>query len=168
MDTLKLKKIVKLSFLGLCAIYIGTMMILCNVANNNIKAFGEIMTNTEELQFSVLNNMQKPLITTNIIFFAVLLAIALWLYYQTTKKSFTYIPVVIFSLFALFCYVSLSGIFFNLGGNNANLSGQYWLMFFIGLFFIAGALSVTVIGTIAVKNILKHKRNINQPSTTEK
>ncbi len=156
------KKTVSRVYLGLTLAYIATMFVLCSYANGKIADFASTLTDGTELQFSVLNSMQKPIATANIIFYVILFGIALWIYSKGGKKVLTYLPVLIFSVFTLFGYVTLSGSFFSIGGNNITHSGSYWLMFFIGLFFIAGAICITVIGTIAVRNLLKRQNTVNK------
>ncbi len=158
MDTEKNSKIMRWSFVGLSIIYIITMLIICTIANGKIDVVAQAISEESTLQFSTLSDIQKPLATTNIIFFVVLLGVALWLYSQGSKKVLTYIPTAIFAVFTLFCYVALSGSFFSLGSGNPTTSGSYWLMFFIGIFFIAGAITINVIATMAVRNLLKRTR----------
>ena len=133
-------------------------------ANSLLNEFANGFVEGNELQFPVLSSIQKPHTTVNIIFFVALLGFALYLFAKGAKKAITYLPVLIFSVFALFCYVSLSGAFYNIGGGNSSFSGLYWLMFLIGLFFVAGAIVVTVIGSNAVRNLLKHKGNVEKTS----
>lgn len=140
-------------FLALTLIYVATMFILCSTSNSRIAELAS--ANETSLQFNVLSSIQKTIETTNIIFYVAMLGFALWLFAKGAKKALVYIPVLMFSVFTLFCYSSMSGAFFGIGGNDISKSGQYWLMFFIGIFFIVGAICVTVIGTIAVKNLRK-------------
>lgn len=142
-------------FLALMLVYIATMFILCSTSNAKISELGT--ASEASLQFSVLSSIQKPIENTNIIFFIVMLGIALWLFAKGAKKMLAYIPLLVFSVFTLFCYASMSGAFFSIGGNDITKSGQYWLMFFIGIFFIVGATCVTLIGTIAVRNLRKRE-----------
>lgn len=155
MDIEKIKKIMRWTFVGLTIAYIVTMLIICTMANGKISVVAQAISEESVLQFSTLNDIQKPLATTNIIFFVLLLGVALWLYSQGSKKVLTYLPTAIFTVFTLFCYVALSGSFFSLGNNNPTTSGSYWLMFFIGIFFIVGAITINVIATMAVRNLLK-------------
>ena len=149
MEAKEIKKIVGLSFVGLSAVYVAVMLIMCAQANSTISSL------SGEPAFNVLSAIQKPIATTNIVFFVVLLGVSLWMYWQSGKKALTYMPAAIFTVFTLFCYVALSGSFYSIGGGNPTLSGSYWLMFFIGIFFIAGAIIITVISGMAVRNLLK-------------
>ena len=155
MEASNLKKYLTHGYLGLTVVYVGVMLILCSHANSVVADFAKAEADASVLQFNVLSSIQKPIATTNIIFLIVHLALALVLYVKGAKKALAYLPALIFSVFTLYCYTSLSGVFFSIGGNNASLTGTYWLMFFIGLFFIAGAITITVIGVIAARNLLK-------------
>ena len=155
------KKIV-LAYVISAAVYIVTMLLMSARANTLLNEFANGFVEGKELPFSVLISIQKPHTTVNIIFFVALLGFALYLFAKGAKKAITYLPVLIFSVFTLFCYVSLSGAFYNIGGGNSSFSGPYWLMFLIGIFFVAGAIVVTVIGSNAVRNLLKHKVNVEK------
>lgn len=149
MEAKEIKKIVGWAFVGLSAVYVAVMLIMCSRANATVGSL------SGEPAFNVLSAIQKPIATTNIVFFVVLLSVSLWMYWHSGKKAITYLPVAIFTVFTLFCYVALSGSFYSIGGGNPTLSGSYWLMFFIGIFFIAGAIIITVISGMAVRNLLK-------------
>ena len=157
-----MNKKVALAYVISAAVYIVVMLLMSVHANTLLSGFAKGFVEGNELQFSVLSSIQKPHATVNIIFFVVLLCFALYLYAKGAKKAITYLPVLIFSVFALFCYVSLSGTFYSIGGGNSSFSGPYWLMFLIGIFFVAGAIVVTVIGSNAVRNLLKHKGNVEK------
>lgn len=159
-----MKKKINIAFVASAAVYIIIMLLMSARANSLLNEFANGFVEGNELQFSVLSSIQKPHTTVNIIFFVALLGFALYLFAKGAKKAITYLPVLIFSVFALFCYVSLSGAFYNIGGGNSSFSGQYWLMFLIGLFFVVGAIVVTVIGSNAVRNLLKHKGNVEKTS----
>ena len=158
MDAKEIKKIVGWTFVGLSAVYVAVMMIMCAQANSTVGGL------SGEPAFNVLSAIQKPIATTNIVFFVLLLGISLWLYWKSGKKAITYLPTAIFTVFTLFCYVALSGSFYSIGDGNPTLSGSYWLMFFIGIFFIAGAIIITVIAGMAVRNLLKHNGNKEKTS----
>lgn len=149
MEAKEIKKIVGWAFVGLSVVYVAVMLIMCSQANATVSSL------SGEPAFNVLSAIQKPIATTNIVFFVVLLGVSLWMYWQSGKKALTYMPAAIFTVFTLFCYVALSGSFYSIGGGNPTLSGSYWLMFFIGIFFIAGAIIITVISGMAVRNLLK-------------
>ncbi|MBO7496825.1 MAG: hypothetical protein J6T98_09730 [Salinivirgaceae bacterium] len=155
------KKIV-LAYVISAAVYIVTMLLMSARANTLLNEFANGFVEGKELPFSVLISIQKPHTTVNIIFFVALLGFALYLFAKGAKKAITYLPVLIFSVFTLFCYVSLSGAFYSIGGNNASLSKSYWLMFSMGIFFVVGAITITVIGSNAVRNLLKHKGNVEK------
>lgn len=155
------KKIV-LAYVISAAVYIVTMLLMSARANTLLNEFANGFVEGNELQFSVLSSIQKPHTTVNIVFFVALLGFALYLFAKGAKKAITYLPVLIFSVFTLFCYVSLSGAFYSIGGNNASLSKSYWLMFSMGIFFVVGAITITVIGSNAVRNLLKHKGNVEK------
>jgi len=157
----EINKIMRWAFVGLSLAYICTMLIMCTIADSNIDAIAQTVSEDGPMPFNTLNEILKPLATTNIVFFIVVLGVSLWLYSQGGKKVLTYLPTAIFTVFTLYCYVALSGSFFSLGGNNSSLSGSYWLMFFIGIFFIAGAITVNVIASMAVRNLLKRKQTGN-------
>ena len=153
------KKII-LAYVISAAVYIVTMLLMSARANTLLNEFANGFVEGKELPFSVLISIQKSHTTVNIIFFVALLGFALYLFAKGAKKAITYLPVLIFSVFTLFCYVSLSGAFYSIGGNNASLSKSYWLMFSMGIFFVVGAITITVIGSNAVRNLLKHKGNV--------
>ena len=160
METAKLKKYLTYGYLALAAVYVAVMLIMCSHANSVVAGLANVEADASVLQFNVLSAIQKPIATANIIFLIVHLALALVLYAKGAKKALTYLPALIFSVFTLYCYASLSGVFYSIGGNNASLSGAYWLMFFIGIFFVAGAITITVIGSIAARNLLNRQSNI--------
>lgn len=158
-----MKKKINIAFVASAAVYIIIMLLMSAHANSLLNDIANIFVEGE-LKFSDLSPIQKSHTTVNIVFFVALLGFALYLFAKGAKKAITYLPVLIFSVFTLFCYVSLSGTFYSIGGNNASLSKGYWLMFSIGIFFVVGAIVVTVIGSNAVRNLLKHKGNMEKTS----
>ena len=115
MGAKEIKKIVGWAFVGLSAVYVAVMLIMCSQANATVGSL------SGEPAFNVLSAIQKPVATTNIVFFVVLLGVSLWMYWQSGKKALTYLPVAIFTVFTLFCYVALSGSFYSIGGGNPTL-----------------------------------------------
>ncbi len=158
MDKQKLKKILRYSYWGLLTIYIIVMLLMCAVANGRVEEATALSTAENPPQFATLSAIQHPVSVVNIISFMLMLGLSLWMQYNSSRKILTYLPLAVFAIFTLYSYISLPGLFFSMGGNNASLSGQYWLMFFIGLFFVAGAISVTVIGNIAMRNITNRQK----------
>ena len=105
MDAKKIKKTVGWAFVGLSAVYVAVMLLMCAQAKSTIGGL------SGEPAFNVLSAIQKPIATTNIVFFVLLLGISLWMYWQSGKKVLTYLPVAIFTVFTLYCYVALPSIF---------------------------------------------------------
>lgn len=102
---------------------------------------------------------QKNIGILNIVSFTVLLCISFLHYYKSRSKNFIYITNLLFTVVVLLNYVSINRTFYSLNGNEAMDSGSFWLMVFIGLFYIAGAIIVSAIGLISVKNFLKRHDN---------
>ena len=91
MEAKEIKKIVGLTFVGLSAVYVAVMLIMCSQANATVGSL------SGEPAFNVLSAIQKPIATTNIVFFVVLLGVSLWMYWQSGKKALTYMPAAIFT-----------------------------------------------------------------------
>lgn len=137
--------------IALYLIVVGAMCVRANSAVDLVKG--------SDL-FELLNTIQKPISMTNIVFFAVLLIVSVFIYLHHNKKSPMYVSCAVYSAFTLFIYVRLSQVFYQIGGEGPT-SANYWLLVFIGVFFIVGALTVSVIATIAIKNLLKQNQKNN-------
>jgi hypothetical protein len=144
-------RIVKLSFLGI--LIFDTVLLL----SKSIAARKALLIAGPDFSFVELNTLQKPIGILNICFFTVLLILASWVFYIEKRKMFIYLTNLIFIAFTLFNYVTLNRMFFELGDQDANKSGSYWLMVFIGLFYIVGAITISAIAFIAVRNLNRHR-----------
>jgi len=150
-----LKKIkLKNVYIVLMAFYLIVVGIMCMYENSAVD-----LVKGSDL-FETLNKIQKPISVANIVFFAVLLVVSVFIYMHHNKKMPMYLACATYSAFTLFIYVRLSQIFYQVGGDGPT-SGNYWLLVFIGVIFIAGALIVSAMATIAIKNLLKHNQKIN-------
>ncbi len=106
------------------------------------------------------NTKQKQLATTNIVTYFILLSISLWALSTEKKINYILLSLIVFIGVTLYNSVSLNKALFALKGLNPSNETGYWLMVFIGVFYIIGAVVIAAIGYIAVKNYSKRNQKL--------
>lgn len=104
-------------------------------------------------------NMQKKAGITGIISFVVLLLFSVYLYYLTTKSTYIILTNIIYIAFTLFVFVSLNRDYFSVQNITYNEKSEYWITVFMGIFYILGAILVSAIAYITVRNYTKRSQH---------
>jgi hypothetical protein len=154
---MKRAKLLQLSFL---------ILLLLDIIILSLKSISAktILTNANaDFTFVSFNELQKPIGMISIIFFIGLLILASWLYFSSGRKLYVYMATLVYVGFTLFNYITLTRIFFNIGGQFERQSGSYWLIVCIGLFYVVGGIVVAAIGLNTVRNL--HHRSKERKNT---
>lgn len=153
---MKQKQLITLSFFAAFLIVV-TILVKMNLSLAYLLA----EATSFDAVIDVFSAKQKQLATTNIITYFILLGIALWAYTVEKKINYIFLSLIVFIAVTLYSYVNLNKNLFALKGLNPTDETGYWLMVFIGVFYILGAVVISAIGYIAVKNYTKR---INKPN----
>jgi len=149
---MKYLKSIKLSFLLI--LFISTLVLgIISFRLNGLLNKGLDM---EEIAES-FKSMQKFLGVASIIAFTILLILSILYMKFTGNKTYLFLSNLFFILFTLYNYITLNRGFFSLNGNDPSDFGGYWLILFIGIFYIIGAIAVSAIGYIAISNYTRHR-----------
>lgn len=147
------KKLVPVIFIVLLFLSTITLGALCLKMNNLL---GDTSLTFQSMQIEY-NALQKQTSLISIILFVILLLVGFINYYINQKIKYVawanllYVPV------TLFTYVTLNYNFYKIQGVEPKEASGFWLILFIGIFYIIGAILVTVIGSFTVRNL--HKRS---------
>lgn len=104
---------------------------------------------------------QKQISYAGIIVFISQLMLSLYLFYISNNKKPILLSNILYIAFMLFVYFGSNHRYYTLLDGAAADNSAYWLYLFMGLFYILGALLVSAIGYITVKNYTQ--RNSNAP-----
>jgi hypothetical protein len=149
---MKQAKLLRLSFLILLLIDIVLLTAKCLTAKTLLANAGT------DLSYAGFNALQKPISLINIIFFVGLLIFASWLYFSEGKKLYIYLISIVYISFTLFNYITLTRMFFNIGGQLENKPGSYWLIVCVGLFYVVGGIAVAAISLNTVRNLFRRSK----------
>ncbi len=108
-----------------------------------------------ELALHNFSELQKKLEVYNLVIYAVLLSFGMYLFATLKRLNYALLALVLFIAFTLYNHVSLSKQAFALQNINPSESGNYWLLVFIGVFYVLGAVVVAAIGYLVLKNYAK-------------
>ena len=136
-----------------------------------MKAILNVPSLTDE-HISAYSVLQKQISYAGIMIFISQLLISFILYYRTTNKNPIFLTNILYIGFMLFVYFSSNYNYYKLLNKESTSNTSYWLFIFIGLFYILGAILVSAIGYITIKNITnrnsegihKNRRNKNSIS----
>lgn len=149
-----LKKLIPIIFISVLFVSTVILILLCLKMNNLLSDTALAFQNIQ-IEY---NNLQKQTNTTSILLFSVLLILGFVNYYINKKikyiawSNLLYIPVTLFN------YVTLNYNFYKMQGLEPNEQSGFWLILFIGSFYILGAILVSVIGVFTIRNLLKRTR----------
>lgn len=104
---------------------------------------------------------QKQISYAAIIVFISLLSFSLYLFYSSNNKKPVILSNILYVAFMLFVYFGSNHSYYTLLNGSAAENSAYWLYLFMGLFYILGAILVSAIGYLTVKNYTR--RNSDAP-----
>lgn len=148
-------KKIKLIYAAVFLVAVTVILLLINKTSGIIT---QNPSNVKQLFFE----WQKLISLWNIIFFAVLTFTGMYIYYKSGKKSLLILPLLIYITTALYSGVTLSRNFYITLQLQANTQNSYWLTSLMTAFFILGAILVSAIAFVTIKNLNKRNKNIEK------
>lgn len=152
-------KKIKLIYAAVFLVAVTVILLLINKTSGIIT---QNPSNVKQLFFE----WQKLISLWNIIFFAVLTFTGMYIYYKSGKKSLLILPLLIYITTALYSGVTLSRNFYITLQLQANTQNSYWLTSLMTAFFILGAILVSAIAFVTIKNLNKRTQNIEKLNNT--
>lgn len=98
--------------------------------------------------------LQKQLSYLSISVFILLLMVSFYLFFTTKNKNPILLSNILYIGVTLFVFVSCNKQFYIIKSGVASQNSAYWLYLFIGIFYILGAILVSAIGFITIKNYI--------------
>ncbi|PKP10305.1 MAG: hypothetical protein CVU09_08030 [Bacteroidetes bacterium HGW-Bacteroidetes-4] len=155
------KNITRLYYL-LFIIGLGVMLFFASKIQGLLQS--ESITETISTSYALA---QKQLSYAGIIVFICQLMISLYLFYISNNKKPILLSNILYIALMLYVYFGSNHRYYTLLNGAAADNTAYWLYLFMGLFYILGAILVSAIGYITVKNYtqlnsdvsIKNRRN---------
>jgi hypothetical protein len=107
-------------------------------------------------QYSLL---QKDAGMHSIIAFVLLLGVGFLLFYLTTKSTPIILSNIVYIAIILYVFITTNRVFYENQNIEYTQQSEYWLTIFMGIFYILGAILVSVIGYITVRNYLRRSQH---------
>ena len=147
------QKINLLVFLGLWLVAGIFLVKLCLTMQSTI------LENQTGLSISDFLLLQKRVTLANISFFVPLLVISFVGFYFTRRKNLILLANLLYVAVTLFVYVNMNKAYHGINHQVATDQKGYWLFLFIGVFYVLGAVLVSAIGYITVRNLLNRENS---------
>lgn len=100
----------------------------------------------------------------SIIIFIVLLLVSFILYYYTEKRNYIFLSNILYIGAILYVYVTVNKNYYLAQNLEYSQQGEYWITIFMGIFYIVGAVLVSAIGYITIRNYTKRNQNKSHKS----
>lgn len=146
-----LKKLIPILFISVLFISTVILIFLCSKMNSLV---GDTSMSFQNIQIEY-NLLQKQTNLASIILFGVLLILGFANYYLNNKIKYIAWSNLLYISVTLFNYVTLNYNFYKIQGLEPNEQSGFWLILFIGVFYILGAILVSVIGSFTIRNLIK-------------
>jgi hypothetical protein len=99
--------------------------------------------------------LQKAAGIYSITAFMSMLVVSFALFYFTSKRTFILLSNIIYIGVVLFIFVSMNKAYYTFQNIDYLQNSEYWLTVFMGIFYILGAILVSTIGYITIRNYTK-------------
>ncbi|MDA3893718.1 MAG: hypothetical protein PF517_18805 [Salinivirgaceae bacterium] len=147
-------KVLTLIYFVMLAVGLGVLLNICVSLNSLL---------TSHISIDILTNqygsLQKSAGLWGIVFFVILLILGLVLYYLSTKKTYIVLTNILYIGLVLFIFITANRSYFAVQNVDYSNKGEYWLTVFMGIFYIIGAVLVSAIGYITVRNYAKRSQH---------
>lgn len=148
---MKINKIIQIVFL---------VMLLASTAYLIFLSLGmQLVINDSSLSLQTLqvkyNSLQQQANLTSIILFAILLLLGFINFFLNKGAKYIVLANLLYIPVTLYNYITLNFNFYEKQGLIPSENSGYWLIVFIGVFYIVGAILVSVIGFLTVRNLNK-------------
>ncbi len=147
-------KIFTLLYFVLLAISIAVLLNIFMQLNNLFSQNEAIaVIKTQYSQF------QKTAGIYGIFTFISLLIISLILYYLTNKRTYIILSNILYVGVILYVFVTANKSLYAIQNIDYAQNSEYWLTVFMGVFYIIGAILVSAIGYITIRNFTNRSQN---------
>ncbi len=99
--------------------------------------------------------LQKKAGVYGIVSFIVLLSISFWLYYLSNKRTYIILSNILYVSIILYVFITANKEYHLVQNLQYSQQSEYWLTLFMGIFYIIGAVLVSTIGYITIRNYTK-------------
>ena len=143
-------KIATITYYTLFIISVAILLNVCTQINqlfSNVLALDSISNEYAELQ--------KNAGVYGIISFIILLSVGFLLYYLTKKRTYIVLSNILYISLILYVFISANKQYYSVQNLQYSQQNEYWLTIFMGIFYIIGAVLVSAIGYITVRNYTK-------------
>lgn len=151
---MKVNKIIQISFLvlllGSAAYLVSLCLNMQNVINDSTLTLHALHTK--------YNNLQQQTSLIGIVLFAILLLVGFVNFYLNKNAKYIVLANLLYIPITLYSYISLNFNFYEKQGLIPAENSGYWLIVFIGIFYIIGAILVSVIGYFTIRNLNKRAK----------
>lgn len=148
------QKITSIIYFGVLLI---TIVLLFNIGSSINNLLNE--SNISESFINTYGALQKKAGLYGIVTFAILLILSLLMYYFSSKTTYVLLTNIIYIALMLFVFVSANQNYFTMQNINYAEKSEYWITVFMGIFYIIGAVLVSAIGYITVRNYSKRSEH---------
>lgn len=138
-------------------ILVASIVLLANVCLS-LKSLLQTEPLSENIDI-IYNSLQKKAALYGIISFVILLVTSLVLYYLLSKPTYIVLSNLAYVTLVLFVFVTINRSFFEMQNIAYAEKSEYWITVFMGIFYIIGAVLVSAIGYITVRNYTKRTKN---------
>lgn len=150
-------KVLKITTLAYFVLLFASIIILFNIGfaiNGLLQAIP--LSENFSVEFALL---QKKAGLYGIVLFVLLLLVSLVLYYLSKKRSYLILSNLVYLALILYVFVTANQKYFLVQNINYSEKSEYWITVFMGIFYIIGAILVSAISYITMRNFTKRINN---------
>ncbi len=112
-----------------------------------------------ETIYNQYNSLQKTIGILGIVSFIVLLSISLVLYYLCNSRNYIFLSNLVYIGIILFVFITINKQYYINQNLDYTQQSTYWLTVIMGIFYIIGAILVSAIGYITLRNYINRSRH---------
>ena len=134
----------------------GGVILFNTVMNMHLVIDDNSLLSANDIEYAKL---QTRVGIYSIIIFIILLLVSFGLYYYTEKRNYIILSNILYVGVILYVYVTINKDFYLAQNIEYAQQGEYWITVFMGIFYIIGAILVSAIGYITIRNYTKRAQN---------
>ena len=96
--------------------------------------------------------LQTSIGVYSIVIFVILLMLSYSIYYLENKRNYIVISNILYIGATLYVYVTINKNFYEVQEIDYLQQGEYWITVFMGIFYVIGAILISSIGYITIRN----------------
>jgi len=120
--------------------------------------FGSLIDGYQVIDNITYSNLQKQVGIFGIISFIILLIVSYFIYFFTNKITYILLSNILYIAIVLYVFVTLNRNYFICQNIDYSQQSEYWLTIFMGIFYIIGAILISSIGYITIRNYAKRNQ----------